>query len=633
MELTNFSYGEEKRQQMLKSFGIDIIEKSEGSRGGKVIGHTKSGKAIYESHSHPEHKDFTHQDHLDAKVLHEKKAYKYNGDKNNAGLGRAKRMKAAQKEIGHKQQAEEHGKSAFENSKVIEKAEKGGKLDTSKLVLKEVSVGGKMMNRWVDPNKNDQEHAEHGSKIDFEHKGEKKTGTVGTVLKTGEYHIKGDDGKSYAKHPHQFDSPHEGIKEKDVTDGEPTKKRPEDHASETSDGVLNSYVGKKDADPKLKDIATRELESRKSSDKGETDAVSKDAKGAGDEKKAGDDKLKEPEGKATPEDVKDMDNEINDEDDVNERFKSFEQIVGMVAKGTVKSALAYGTGGVGKTFGAFQKLEKMVNPVTKKPFVEFDESKHDIGSTDYDYIKITGKSTAAGAYRAMYEHNGKLLMFDDCDSVLKDPNAIDMLKGALDSTGDGTISNLSDRPLKDASGAAIPNRFKFTGRAMFISNLPSKDIPQPLRSRSLGIDLTMDTQQTIDRIKEISKDKKGGMTNIKLQDANGNNISYDTKDMEEAIKFLDKYKDKTEGLNVRTLGNIVRVIHDSREEGEDADNWQGTAKRFLLSKAINDEIDLEMDQTFEEIMNYEENQIEKAFEGVINYDPIQEAYNKLSLEC
>lgn len=45
----------------------DEIEKGgEGSRGGKIIGHTKSGKPVYDSASHEGHKDFTKEDHHDA---------------------------------------------------------------------------------------------------------------------------------------------------------------------------------------------------------------------------------------------------------------------------------------------------------------------------------------------------------------------------------------------------------------------------------------------------------------------------------------------------------------------------------------------------------------------------------------
>lgn len=55
-----------------KSEDADSFQKGgEGSRGGKVIGHTKSGKAVYES-SKTGMEDHTEQDHRDAADVHEK---------------------------------------------------------------------------------------------------------------------------------------------------------------------------------------------------------------------------------------------------------------------------------------------------------------------------------------------------------------------------------------------------------------------------------------------------------------------------------------------------------------------------------------------------------------------------------
>lgn len=51
------------------------LEKAgEGSRGGKVVGHTSSGKPIYDSFNHPSHKNFTKQDHKDASEHHNRLA-------------------------------------------------------------------------------------------------------------------------------------------------------------------------------------------------------------------------------------------------------------------------------------------------------------------------------------------------------------------------------------------------------------------------------------------------------------------------------------------------------------------------------------------------------------------------------
>jgi hypothetical protein len=45
----------------------------EGSRGGKVVGHTSSGKPIYDDHGHADHASFSKEDHMDAAKLHHNK--------------------------------------------------------------------------------------------------------------------------------------------------------------------------------------------------------------------------------------------------------------------------------------------------------------------------------------------------------------------------------------------------------------------------------------------------------------------------------------------------------------------------------------------------------------------------------
>lgn len=78
----------------LKSlYGIeDSLEKGggEGSKGGHVIGHTKSGKPIYANSLHTS-KDFTHEDHSDAMSAHMKEA-KEHGEMGERHQTRADRM-------------------------------------------------------------------------------------------------------------------------------------------------------------------------------------------------------------------------------------------------------------------------------------------------------------------------------------------------------------------------------------------------------------------------------------------------------------------------------------------------------------------------------------------------------------
>lgn len=54
-----------------KSDEANELEKGgEGSKGGKIIGHTRSGKAIYDKIGHASYSNFDHKDHMDASNVH-----------------------------------------------------------------------------------------------------------------------------------------------------------------------------------------------------------------------------------------------------------------------------------------------------------------------------------------------------------------------------------------------------------------------------------------------------------------------------------------------------------------------------------------------------------------------------------
>lgn len=52
--------------------GDELQKGGEGSKGGKIIGHTKSGKPIYDKANHTSHSNFSKQDHKDAANTHDR---------------------------------------------------------------------------------------------------------------------------------------------------------------------------------------------------------------------------------------------------------------------------------------------------------------------------------------------------------------------------------------------------------------------------------------------------------------------------------------------------------------------------------------------------------------------------------
>jgi len=246
-----------------------------------------------------------------------------------------------------------------------------------------------------------------------------------------------------------------------------------------------------------------------------------------------------------------------DEFGITKRFEFVKQMVTMVAKKTVASAIITGQGGLGKTHSVIKSLKDCgLQDVTD--LASFEVGTRIQGSRSYRVIK--GFSTAKGLYRSLFEGNGMTLVFDDCDSVLKDPVALNLLKGALDSYGERYISWNAD--IKDED---LPRSFKFTGSIVFISNKDMDSLDQAVRSRALCVDLSMTEEQKIERMDTIVQDAEFMP-------------EYSIEFKSDALEFLRSMAKSVQNLSLRSLISVVKI----RAEGGD---WKQLAKYVLTAGA------------------------------------------------
>ncbi len=247
----------------------------------------------------------------------------------------------------------------------------------------------------------------------------------------------------------------------------------------------------------------------------------------------------------------------SDEFGITKRFEFVKQMVTMVAKKTVASAIITGQGGLGKTHSVLKALKDCgLQDVTD--LASFEVGTRLQGSRSYRVIK--GFSTAKGLYRSLFEGNGMTLVFDDCDSVLKDPVALNLLKGALDSYGERYISWNAD--IKDED---LPRSFKFTGSIVFISNKDMDSLDQAVRSRALCVDLSMTEEQKIERMDTIVHDAEFMP-------------EYSIQYKHDALEFLRSMAKSVQNLSLRSLISVVKI----RAEGGD---WKQLAKYILTAGA------------------------------------------------
>jgi hypothetical protein len=176
---------------------------------------------------------------------------------------------------------------------------------------------------------------------------------------------------------------------------------------------------------------------------------------------------------------------VKQQQDPQEMFENIERLTKMVGRGIQPSLVVTGGAGMGKTHLVKQTLESL----------GLQES--------YDFVHFKGRCTAAGLYITLYENSDKIVVLDDCDSVFRDMDAVNILKGALDSYDSRKISYITSKTFKDEFGMEVPRHFEFTGKIIFISNISQSRLDEAIRSRSFVADVDLTTEQVFARMHQL----------------------------------------------------------------------------------------------------------------------------------
>ena len=216
-------------------------------------------------------------------------------------------------------------------------------------------------------------------------------------------------------------------------------------------------------------------------------------------------------------------------DRIKERFDILDEMTNATLDGIVRGLVVTGPPGVGKTFGVEQVLEKdsIFDMMADKPM-------------RHTFVK--GAMSAIGLYSTLYKYSDSksIVVLDDCDTILFNEDALNILKAALDSTKKRKISWNSDSNFLRREG--VPGDFEFNGSVIFITNLKFdstrqtkiKDHLEAILSRCHYLDLTLDTtRDKLLRIRQIARE--GGL--------------FDTKGLtkiqeQEIIEFMYEKKDR-----------------------------------------------------------------------------------------
>jgi hypothetical protein len=246
---------------------------------------------------------------------------------------------------------------------------------------------------------------------------------------------------------------------------------------------------------------------------------------------------------------------------ISERFDMLKDMTKAVKKGGVRAMIVSGPPGVGKSHGVEEVLDRY-------------ETMEALGGRKTHEV-IKGATSAIGLYCKLYKNadKGKVVVFDDCDSIFNDELSLNILKAALDSKKVRTINwNTDSFKLRNEG---VPDSFRFEASAIFITNLKFDKVKGKLRehlealeSRCHYMDLTIDTdKEKMLRIKQVTDD---GMLD-----------AYDIEDpvKEEIMDFIDVNKNKLRELSLRTVLKVADLAVAF------PDKWEAMAENTVMRRA------------------------------------------------
>ena len=153
---------------------------------------------------------------------------------------------------------------------------------------------------------------------------------------------------------------------------------------------------------------------------------------------------------------------------LDQQFETLEEYVSFVLKGYLKALYVYGEPGIGKT----RTVEKLLNKDNEE-FVYFSGG---VRGT-FELVKILFDNK-----------DGKVLVFDDFDSVFRTKTQLDILKKALVDSESRLITWVD--ATKRSKDNRIPEKFEFTSSVIFISNRTRLDAALKSRCKIMAFNAT-----------------------------------------------------------------------------------------------------------------------------------------------
>lgn len=276
---------------------------------------------------------------------------------------------------------------------------------------------------------------------------------------------------------------------------------------------------------------------------------------------------------------KDYKNPVEVVQDLNEQYLEF------LDNDEQRFMISAGGAGIGKSYG-FNKMAELLN---MKPFEEGDSP----GDGDYDIFEAPDVNSGKQLLNILKAHNGKIIVFDDNDKVLKRADCASVMKKATATTGKRIVGDPDD----------IKQNFEFTGRIIIMTNkdlsqLAENEDTKAIISRAMMVsEIYMTVPETIEVMESRYQDYEFKQA-PRLEDE-----SEDKKEREEILNLIKKNQKNIDPsqFTTRTFQEILinkRKVDNANEKrknpafasliGTKNKDWKEVALGVLTKAAMND---------------------------------------------
>jgi hypothetical protein len=242
---------------------------------------------------------------------------------------------------------------------------------------------------------------------------------------------------------------------------------------------------------------------------------------------------------------------------IAERFEILADLTDAAISGQDHALIISGPAGLGKSFTVEQKLEEW-DPEAK------------------NYVIIKGFVRPTGLYKLLFDYKdeGKVIVFDDADSLFFDDTCLNFLKAVCENHDKRTVSYLSEtKMVSEVTGEVVPRSFEFNGTIIFISNYDFDSMIQ--KSHKLGphLQAMMSRSQYLDLSMKTRRDCVIRIIQV-LHTGLFDELGLSENQQDEIIQFIFDNLEALREISIRTALKIASI----RKTARDGKDWKRIAK-------------------------------------------------------